>query len=499
MVKRMARPGINVAAVRRCAAFVICALAWFPTASEAAIGPRPCDIYARGGTPCVAAHSSTRALYARYRGPLYEVRRASDGRRLRIVTRTDGYAGAAAQDAFCANDTCTITRLFDQSPKGNDLSIAGPGGNGGQNRGVVAGRLPVWLAGRKVYGMSFEGGMGYRDNQTSGVATGSQPESMYMITSGTHFNNECCFDYGNAETSSLDTGNGHMDAIYFGASCWFAPTACNGSGPWVQADLENGLFLSDEGKSKSPSYTGNRTPFVTAMLKNDGVDVFALKNADARRGPLDTHWSGSLPKRDVPDNEVTIPWAPNGPGPTTIGPRFAGYSPMKKEGAIILGTGGDNSNTAVGSFFEGVMTAGYAGDATERAVQANVVKAGYRTARLARPRIGLSLYKLRPGVLVSASCAGACTLRGRVRLSRVLSRRLGLSFRTVRRFTRSVTGSGTFAVRLPARLVRRARFEHLTRLPLTVIVTAAGPDDRLTTWTRLVRDSLPRAIVVAPR
>ena len=56
------------------------------------------------------------------------------------------------------------------------------------------------------------------------------------------------------------------------------------------------------------------------MLKNNGVDVFALKDADAQRGPLDTHWSGALPKRDVPDNEVTIPWAPNGPGPTTIGP-----------------------------------------------------------------------------------------------------------------------------------------------------------------------------------
>ncbi|NMD02038.1 MAG: alpha-L-arabinofuranosidase, partial [Bacteroidales bacterium] len=24
----------------------------------------PCDIYAAGGSPCVAAHSSTRALYA---------------------------------------------------------------------------------------------------------------------------------------------------------------------------------------------------------------------------------------------------------------------------------------------------------------------------------------------------------------------------------------------------------------------------------------------------
>ena len=40
----------------------------------------PCDLYAGAGTPCVAAHSTTRALYASYNGPLYQVRRLSDDR-----------------------------------------------------------------------------------------------------------------------------------------------------------------------------------------------------------------------------------------------------------------------------------------------------------------------------------------------------------------------------------------------------------------------------------
>ena len=30
----------------------------------------PCDIYKKGGTPCVTAHSTTRLLYSKYRGPL---------------------------------------------------------------------------------------------------------------------------------------------------------------------------------------------------------------------------------------------------------------------------------------------------------------------------------------------------------------------------------------------------------------------------------------------
>ena len=45
--------------------------------------PRPqgsCDIYASAGAPCVAAHSTTRALYAAYNGPLYQVLRQSDGK-----------------------------------------------------------------------------------------------------------------------------------------------------------------------------------------------------------------------------------------------------------------------------------------------------------------------------------------------------------------------------------------------------------------------------------
>ena len=49
-------------------------------AAPASAASLPCDIYASGGTPCVAAHSTTRALYASYNGPLYQVRRRGRGR-----------------------------------------------------------------------------------------------------------------------------------------------------------------------------------------------------------------------------------------------------------------------------------------------------------------------------------------------------------------------------------------------------------------------------------
>ena len=54
------------------------------------------------------------------------------------------------------------------------------------------------------------------------------------------------------------------------------------------------------------------------------------------------------------------------------------YQPMCKQGAIILATGGDNSNGAEGNFYEGFMARGYASDATDAAIQANIIAVGYR-------------------------------------------------------------------------------------------------------------------------
>src|SRR5690242_663024 len=210
----------------------------------------PCDIYAAAGTPCVAAHSTTRALFAAYNGPLYQVKRTSDGATTNISTLSaGGYANAAAQDSFCSGTYCTITEIFDQSGRGNNLTIGPAGGAGGADIGANAAALPVMAGGHKVYGVYISPGMGYRNDHTAGVATGSQPQGAYMVASGNHVNSGCCFDYGNAETSNNDTGNGHMDAVYFGTLCWFTP--CNGSGPWVQADLENGLFAGGNGNNPS--------------------------------------------------------------------------------------------------------------------------------------------------------------------------------------------------------------------------------------------------------
>ena len=87
---------------------------------------RPCDIYASGGTPCVAAHSTVRALYGSYAGNLYQVRRSSDNATRNIgVLAAGGAADAAAQDSFCAGTSCVITVVYDQSGRGQRPVVPG--------------------------------------------------------------------------------------------------------------------------------------------------------------------------------------------------------------------------------------------------------------------------------------------------------------------------------------------------------------------------------------
>ncbi|GAA2090780.1 hypothetical protein GCM10009759_14620 [Kitasatospora saccharophila] len=339
----------NARAAAAVLALLVAALIGLPGVGHAATA-LPCDLYASGGTPCVAAHSTTRALFANYGGPLYRVTRASDGASTDIgPLAAGGYANAQAQDQFCNGSSCRITRIYDQTSRHNDL-LPGPAGTaGGVDRGADAAEIAVTAGGHKVYGVWISPGVGYRyTGVASGVAVNGRPEGVYMVASGTHVGADCCFDYGNAESTPADTGNGHMDAVSIATTCYFPP--CSGSGPWIEADLENGMFQGDNGSNTAN--LGNNTPYVTAVLKNNGQSAYALKGGNAQSGALTTWWNGALPSRP-------------------------GYRPMQQEGGIILGIGGDNSNRNRGTFFEGAMVAGYPGDATENAVQANVTSVGY--------------------------------------------------------------------------------------------------------------------------
>jgi len=312
---------------------------------------RPCDIYAAASpaTPCVAAYSTTRALYASYTGSLYQVTRQSDGTTSNIGVLSDGYANAAIQDAFCANTTCTITEIYDQTSDHNNLTPAPPGGESsgpgpnGYDLPASASALPVIAGGHKVYGIYIFSGTGYRNDTTTGIAKNGEPEGVYMVSSANNLNTLCCLDFGNAETSNDDTGASDMDAINI--ICPSMPC----TNPDVGLDMENGIYPFNT----STPFTVSGTQFVTAMAWNDGQHYYQVYGGNSQSGTLSSSGTLALPN---------------------------GYSPMNQQGAIILGMGGDNTHIDSGYFFEGVMTTGTPSTTSMSNVQANIVSVGYQGA-----------------------------------------------------------------------------------------------------------------------
>ena len=137
-----------------------------------------------------------------------------------------------------------------------------------------------------------------------------------------------------------------MDAVNFSTNTMWEKGA--GSGPWVMADFECGLKAGGNPNANDLSMT---SAYVTAIEKNNGTSEYALKGGDATTGTLSSFYKGKLPYTQA------------------------------KQGAIILGSGGDccysNTTLSSGTFYEGAIVAGYPSDATDDLVQANIVAAKY--------------------------------------------------------------------------------------------------------------------------
>ncbi len=323
--------------------------------SAGSTGTGPCDIYAAANNPCVAAHSVVRALFGSYRGKLYQIGK-SDGTTLDVLTGADGIADTKPMDTFCSGTTCSLTVIYDQTNNANDLWWQGSEKVPAPKSSTAAKATadPVTVAGRKVYSAFIRPGNCYwHDGSKSGMARDAEPEGMYMVSSARNTNGGCCFDYGNSETTRAADVGGAMDAINVSSITAWGTGA--GSGPWIMADMEWGLFCQQDNK-KNLNCPTQTAPFLTAVLKNNGTTEYALRGGDATVSTLTTYYKGRGP-----------------------------YNPMKKQGAIILGCGGDcckpcagcGSNASSGIFFEGAIVKGYPADATEDEIQKNIAAVGY--------------------------------------------------------------------------------------------------------------------------
>ena len=199
--------------------------------------------------------------------------------------------------------------------------------------------------------------MGLRQDDPKGTAVDDQAEGQYWVINGQHYNSGCCFDYGNAEIDSRDDDNGTMETAYFGNAPWWYHG--NPPGPWIMTDQENNLVgcVNPDGSKPCVNLPNITWRFVTFIAKGEPHHWTSM-GGDAQKGTLKVMFDG--PRVDFT------------------------YDPMRKQGAILLGNGGDNSNGSQGTFYEGAMTAAgtFPTDATDQLVQANVVAARYDVPQL---------------------------------------------------------------------------------------------------------------------
>jgi non-reducing end alpha-L-arabinofuranosidase len=332
-------------------------------------GAGPCDVYASANTPCVAAYSMVRALSSTYDGPLYQVRRGAPnptqntgvgGETQDIALLPNGFADAAAQVAFCGDQSCSVSILYDQSGRGNDITVAKRGrADGGQfgdddDFESAAGAGPLTVGGNDVFSLYMEARQGYRQTFAgNGMPLAQEPQGVYMLADGTRTGTACCWDFGNVTTDP--TAYATMNTLFLGTAFWGRGA---GAGPWFMADFEAGVWAGGSNPGEpgwgalndpapiNPANPSLRVRFALGFLKTS--NTYALRMADVESATdVTTAYEGALPK------------------------------PMDNQGAVVLGVGGDNSNNSFGTFYEGAIVSGYPSNDAERAVLQNIQSAGY--------------------------------------------------------------------------------------------------------------------------
>ena len=330
-------------------------------------GTPPGDISNASGVTVVAAHSMTRALFASYSGKLLQATRFSDKTTKDIsVTSAGGTVDLTTLKAFCTSSTaCGVSVLYDQTGNGNDLSqtLTAKMPTVAMDWTTKGGTtLPYSLSQASADDGGIPGGGGqFLRNRlnTKKIPTGSSPTTEYMVVYTKYYKGHCCWDYGNMEATRNDPegpgneglgndGPGTMFALYFGQTRDWTTGA--GNGPWGMVDMEDGVYSGGEGNggtnANDPAFVYPTTNIVGILAKTNGTSTFTLKVGDMEAATtFQTPYSGNLP---------------------------GGYAPLRLEGGLSLGEGGDGSNNVDGAFFEGIVVAGQESDAADTSIATNL-------------------------------------------------------------------------------------------------------------------------------
>ena len=254
-----------------------------PAAPPAGTALGPCDIYAADGGPCVAAHSTVRALYCDVqRRPSTRSGRQTARRMTSCPSPRAASPTAADQDDFCGVDG--VHDLDHLRPvrlgKPPHQGAGGHGQDDARQRGQrevrpAHARRPegVRRPHRARDWLPQQRGLRHRDlRRTPRPSTWSSP-----ATSST-------------AAAASTTGTWSATAATTARARWrpstseSAPsgTRATGNGPWVMGDLENGLWAGDS----SPYADNPPIPtwkYVTGMVKGEPIDRSRTGTGPSRR------------------------------------------------------------------------------------------------------------------------------------------------------------------------------------------------------------------------
>jgi hypothetical protein len=305
----------------------------------------------------VGAYSTVRVLSSSNSGPLYQVRRggpdpnlAEGGETQDIGATEDGFGDAAAQDAFCGDQTCTVSVLYDHSGKGNHLRA---GMEGCYDRAppprafeANATRHALTVRGHEVYALFTGVEEGYRNNEAVDTPERGEEQGVYIVADGTQAGQACCWDFGTGTRDNCYGPTGATNALFLGTAYWGTGA---GDGPWFMADFEAGTWAggTEASSLNNPENPSMNIPYAFGILKTN-QQSYALRMGNATSGDLTTAWNGGIP-----------------------------MDAWSVEGSIILGMSSDLANLSQGIFYEGAITAGRPSDETDEAVYRSIQAFGY--------------------------------------------------------------------------------------------------------------------------
>jgi hypothetical protein len=316
----------------------------------------------------------TRAMFASYSGPLFKALRVSDNQEKDIgVVAAGGLGDFSALNTFCSGTTCKVTTLYDQSGNSNDMWRGDTTANAPGTPKLCdlmdieywqmsdGTKVPIALEHGWESNLVWKGTAQCLRNRdkTKNMPKGATPETQYAIFHAKYVNNNCCFNYGNTGNQIHYTGAGTLSALNFSKITFWSKGT--GAGPWPMVDWEQGVYAGNTGLCGSGIPTGttctssgqNPNPtvsfnIVTALMKHNGVNHWALKSGNAQAGALSVN--------------IDLNALPTG-----------GYSPLKQEGGLGLGEGGAGDSGGSGGFSEGAVVAAETTDATDNAIQSSIV------------------------------------------------------------------------------------------------------------------------------